>query len=64
MPVMLASESATGMDAMLKVMEQVVTFSMSLFTTVTSNPILAFIVGGSLVGIGISVFSQLKGAAH
>ena len=52
------------MESMLTTMNQVVTFAMSLFTTVTDNPILAFILGGSLVGIGISVFSQLKGAAR
>ena len=56
--------SPSGMDAMLKVMEQVVEFAMSCFNTITANPILAFIFAGSLVGVGISVFRQFKNAAR
>ena len=54
----------SGMDAMLDVMEQVVDFSMSCFSTITSNPVLAFIFAGSLVGVGISVFRRFKNAAR
>lgn len=52
------------MEEMLKVMNQVVTFSMSLFTAITGNAILSFILAGSLVGVGIHVFRLLKGAAR
>lgn len=66
MPIMSASEAAspTAMEAMLTVMQSVVTFAMSIFSTITSNPILCFILAGSLVGIGVHVFKLLKGAAR
>ncbi len=52
------------MSEMLTVMNSVVEFSMTCFNTITTNPILAFIFAGSLVGVGISVFQQFKGAAR
>ena len=52
------------MTEMLEVMNSVVDFSMKCFTTITANPILAFIFAGSLVGVGISVFRQFKNAAR
>ncbi len=52
------------METMLGVMESVVEFSMTCFNTITTNPILAFIFAGSLVGVGIGVFQQFKGAAR
>ncbi len=52
------------METMLGVMESVVEFSMKCFTTITANPILAFIFAGSMVGVGIGVFQQFKGAAR
>ena len=47
-----------AMDAMLNVMDSLLTFSMSVFDTVTGNPIMMFIVAGSLVGVGITVLPQ------
>lgn len=68
MPYILLAETPAptmgGMDAMLKVMGNVVDFSMNCFTTITGNPILAFIFAGSLVGVGITVFRQFKDASH
>ncbi len=64
---MLLSETVTtpsGMDAMLGVMNQVIEFAMKCFSTVTSNPILAFIFAGSLIGVGIGVFRRFKSAAR
>lgn len=58
-----STPTATGMDAMLEVMKSVVDFSLECFTTITTNPILAFIFAGSLVGVGISVFRKFKRAA-
>ena len=51
------------MAEMLEVMNSVVDFSMKCFTTITANPILAFIFAGSLVGVGIGVFRRFKNAA-
>lgn len=51
------------MDAMLTTMQSVLTFAMSIFSTVTGDPILSFILAGSLVGIGISVLHQVKNVA-
>ncbi len=51
------------MDAMLTVMNSVLTFSMSIFETITGNPIMSFILGGSLVGIGVGVLTKVKRAA-
>ncbi len=52
------------MTEMLAVMNSVVDFAMDCFTTITTNPILAFIFAGSLVGVGIGVFRQFKDAAR
>lgn len=52
-----------AMDAMLNVMDSLLTFSMSVFDTVTGNPIMMFIVAGSLVGVGITVLRQVKSVA-
>lgn len=48
------------MEAMLTTMQSVLTFSMSIFETVVGNPIMSFILAGSLVGIGITVLRQVK----
>ena len=64
--VMLASETPTtptGMDSMLQTMKTVLSFSMGIFYTVTGNPIMSFILAGSLVGVGIAVLRQVKGVA-
>ncbi len=63
---MLAAETPTtptGMDAMLNTMKTVLTFSMGIFDTVTGNPIMSFILAGSLVGVGVAVLRQVKGVA-
>lgn len=52
-----------AMEAMLGVMKTVLTFSMSIFDTVIGNPIMSFIVAGSLVGVGIAVLRQVKSVA-
>ena len=52
-----------AMDAMLNVMDSLLTFSISVFDTVTCNPIMMFIVAGSLVGVGITVLRQVKSVA-
>ena len=52
-----------AMDAMLNVMDSLLTFSMSVFDTVTGNPIMMFIVAWSLVGVGITVLRQVKSVA-
>ncbi len=51
------------MEAMLTTMQSVLTFSMSIFETVVGNPIMSFILAGSLVGIGITVLRQVKNVA-
>ena len=53
-----------AMDAMLNVMDSLLTFSMSVFDTVTGNPIMMFIVAGSLVGVGITVLRQVKSGSR
>ena len=53
----------TAMQAMLTTMNSVLTFAMSIFSTVLNDPILSFIVAGSLVGIGINVLRQVKSVA-
>lgn len=60
-----AGETATpsSMQAMLTTMNSVLTFAMSIFSTVLNDPILSFIVAGSLVGIGINVLRQVKSVA-
>lgn len=52
-----------AMTTMLESMKSVLTFSMSIFDTVIGNPIMSFIVAGSLVGVGIAVLRQVKGVA-
>ncbi len=52
-----------AMETMLGVMKTVLTFSMSIFDTVIGNPIMSFIVAGSLVGVGITVLRQVKSVA-
>ena len=52
-----------AMDAMLNVMDSLLTFSMSVVVTVTGNPLMLFIVAGSLVGVGITVLRQVKSVA-
>ena len=51
------------MEAMLTTMNSVLTFAMSIFEKVTGNPIMSFILAGSLVGIGINVLRQVKSVA-
>lgn len=51
------------MENMLTVMQSVLTFSMSIFETVVGNPIMSFILAGSLVGVGVAVLRQVKGVA-
>lgn len=48
---------------MLTTMQSVLSFAMSIFGTVTGDPILSFILAGSLVGIGINVLRQIKSVA-
>lgn len=52
------------MEAMLTTMNSVVEFAMSIFSTITDNAILSFVLAGSLVGVGINIFRRLKGAAR
>ncbi len=52
-----------AMETMLEVMKSVLTFSMSIFDTVIGNPIMSFIVAGSLVSVGIAVLRQVKSVA-
>ncbi len=52
------------MTEMLTVMDSVVDFSMKCFDTITTNPILAFVFAGSLIGVGIGVFRRFKSAAR
>ncbi|MCI9007750.1 MAG: hypothetical protein HFI13_06520 [Lachnospiraceae bacterium] len=51
------------MESMLTAMESVLTFSMSIFETVVGNPIMSFILAGSLVAIGVNVLRQVKSVA-
>lgn len=52
-----------AMETMLEAMKSVLTFSMSIFDTVIGNPIMSFIVAGSLVSVGIAVLRQVKSVA-
>ncbi len=52
-----------GMDAMLTTMGKVLDFSMGIFDVAVANPIMAFIVAGSLVGVGVGVLTKVKRAA-
>ena len=51
------------MEEMLKVMNQVVTFSMSLFTTITGNAILSFILLDLWLEL-VSTFSDCSKERH
>lgn len=62
---LLAAETPapSAMDAMPATMKTVLTFSMSIFDTATGNPIMGFIIAGSLVGVGITVLGRVKAVA-
>lgn len=51
------------MEAMMTTMQSVLTFAMSIFSTVLGDPVLSFILAGSLIGVGINVLRQVKGVA-
>lgn len=52
------------MEAMNTAMQSVVTFAGTILTTVTENEVLAFILAGSLVGVGITVIRQIISVAR
>lgn len=54
----------TGMDAILTGVETVTTVVGNVFTLITGNALLATFAAAGLLGIGIGVFSAVKGAAR
>ena len=62
----LAAETgagSTGMTAMLETMSSVINFSMTIFGIVLKDPVMSFILAGSLIGVGIMVLRQIKSVA-
>lgn len=57
-------EGGSAMTALITGIGDVTTVVGSVFTLITGNPLLAFFVAASLVGVGIGVFQQAKGAAR
>lgn len=57
-------EGGTGMSGLITGIGDVTTIVGSVFTMITGNPLLAVFVSASLVGVGIAVFQQAKGAAR
>lgn len=58
------TEGVKSMEAMNTAMQSVVTFAGTILTTVTGNEVLAFILAGSLVGVGITVIRQIISVAR
>ena len=54
----------TGMEQITAAMDTVTTVVGSVFTLITGNPLLAAFAAAGLLGVGIGVFSAVKGAAR
>ena len=60
----MEGEVLSGMDAVITSAGQVLELTGTILTTITSNPVLSFILASSFVGIGIAVFGKLKRAVR
>ncbi|MBQ7915965.1 MAG: hypothetical protein IJ315_04170 [Firmicutes bacterium] len=54
----------TGMESIISGIETVTTVVGNVFTLITGNPLLASFAAAGLLGIGIGIFSAIKGAAR
>ncbi len=65
MPTLLTTPATTdSMDTVVSATDKVVEFTSKVFDLITGNPVLVVFLAASLIGVGISVFRKLKGAAH
>lgn len=63
-PVAMASEgSSTGMPAVLGAFDTVTSLMNSVWTLMTSNPLLTLFLAAGLLTIGVRAFRQIKRAA-
>ena len=60
----MEGEVLSGMEAVITSAGQVLELTGTILTTITSNPVLSFILASSFVGIGIAVFGKLKRVAR
>lgn len=56
--------TTTAMDTVIAAVSDVLELSGTVLNTITSNPILTFILASGFVGIGVGVFRMLKRAAR
>lgn len=52
------------MEAIITACGDVVSIVTQVFGVMTANPVLLFFLAASLLGVGISVFKRIKGAAR
>lgn len=54
----------TGMEAITTAIATVTTVVGNVFSVMTGNAYLTFLLAASAVGVGIAIFQQVKGAAR
>lgn len=54
----------TGMEAVITAISSVTTVVGNVFTVMTGNAYLTFLLAASCVGVGISIFRRVKGASR